>query len=105
MTYDILAAGIVYVFTALLLVGSITTFARVVDLKRRRQPLPTLLIRDVICWTGLAWPFVLIGFVRAWSLGSVVNGQVAWLLLTGFPPLVAALTYVRYELFVIGKRS
>lgn len=105
MTYDILAAVIVYVFTGLLVVGSVTTGARALELKRRHLSLPTLLTRDLICWTGLAWPFVAIGFVRAWDLGPLVSGQIPWLLLTGIPPLIAAATYVWFELRVIGKRT
>jgi hypothetical protein len=105
VTYEILAAAIVYVFTALLVMGSLTTGARALELKRRGLSLPTLLTRDLICWTGLAWPFVLIGLVRAWDLGATVAGRIDWLLITGVPPLIAAATYVWFELRVIGKRT
>jgi hypothetical protein len=105
MTYEGQAAVIFLVFTGLLVVGSITTIARVVDLTRRRHSLPTLLIRDVICWTGLAWPFVAIGFVRAFDVGPVVMGQIWWLYVTGIPPVIAALAYVYAEVFLIGRRT
>jgi hypothetical protein len=105
MTYEVQAAAIVFVFTGLLVIGSVTTIARAVDLRRRGHSLPTLLIRDVVVLTGLAWPFVAIGFVRAWDFGSVVAGQLWWLYLTGIPPLIAAAVFVYYETRVIGRRS
>jgi D-alanyl-lipoteichoic acid acyltransferase DltB (MBOAT superfamily) len=91
------------VFTLLLFLGLFTTSARVIELRRRDQSLPTLLIRDLIMLVGLAWPFAAVLVVRAFTLGPLVTGQFWWYAVTTIPPIIAVGVYCYFELFVIGK--
>jgi hypothetical protein len=105
MTNETVAAICLSLFVLLLTVAAVTTGARVIYLKRHNQPLPTLLIRDVIVKTSLSWAFLSIAIVRAFGLGPLVAGHVWWTLLTSIPPIFGAAVYVYYELFVIGRRT
>lgn len=97
----------VVVFIGLLLIGAISTTARVIRYHRAGLKQPVLLGRDRDLLIGLAVPIVAILTVRAFDLGALVSnaeGPHLWyLLLTGLPPIYALARYDWYEIAVIDR--
>lgn len=105
---NIVSAGILLVFTALLLVGSVSTVSRHFRYHRMKIRTPLLLYRDRDLLVGLSIPFLLISTVRAFDVNSLVRNadgspQLWWLLVTGLPPIYALARYCYFELFVIER--
>jgi hypothetical protein len=106
---DVVAAIYTYggiAFIVLIVVGAITTVARVLFYARNNAPRPRLLTRDVIVIGGLAWSFSLIVAVRflpSEQRVAFTTGNIAWALVTTLPALIAATTYVYFELFVVKR--
>jgi hypothetical protein len=99
--------GIVYL--AALLAGFVRTVVRLripaADWPEGHRP--QLLVRDVLVIGGFAvssTAVVLIRFLPLSERLALTQGNVLWALLTTIPSCVAVLTYVWFELFVIGKR-
>lgn len=103
MTLDTLKAAFASAFILLLAIGAITTFARVIYLRRQSHALPRLLIRDVLFFFGFSWTVVVILVVRAIGAPPGLGDQLWWVLLTSVPPIVSLLVYCYFELFVIGR--
>ena len=108
MANEVLSAAILLTFIGLLVVGAVSTVARVLRYKRQGIAPPVLLNRDRDLLIGLALPFVIIATVRAFGLQDRVlnsNGVpfIWYLILTGLPPIYAVARYCYYELAVIEK--
>ena len=105
---ELISAMIFVAFVVLLVVAAASTTIRYMAYRREGVGTPRLLPRDRDVMIGLAFPFVLIGGMRAFGLQSLVlNGDgvahVWWVLLTGLPPIYAVARYCYFELFVIEK--
>jgi hypothetical protein len=106
MTTEIASAVILMVFTALLLVGAVSTFGRHVRYRQLKIRPPLLLYRDRDLLVGLAIPFLLISMARAfnWNVRQLDGSpQLWWLLMTGIPPIYALARYCYFELYVIER--
>lgn len=94
------------VFLAGFLVAVITTGARVIWYIRHHEPRPRLLDRDVVVKSGMFVSFGLIAAIRFLppdQRAAVTQGNVGWALITTIPAVVAILTYVAYEIWVIPR--
>lgn len=87
-------------------IGALTTLGRVLYYFLHRIQRPRLLTRDVIVWGGLALSFAQIAIVRFLPpevRTQLTQGNLGWALSTTLPAVVAVLTYVYFELFVIER--
>lgn len=91
------------VFTALLTIGALSTLIRALRYVHAAQPWPKLLIRDLICFGGLGFDFLLILGVRFAGIGPSLAGNLAWVIITSAIAIAAVGTYVYFELFVIEQ--
>jgi hypothetical protein len=94
------------VFLLALLVGFLTTGARVIHYLLNHKARPRLLTRDVLTKGGLLLsfaPIVLIRFLPAETRQAITTGNVTWALLTTVPATLGMCVYVYYEIFVIER--
>lgn len=94
------------IFIVAIFVGAATTLARVLLYARNGKRRPRLLNRDLIVIGGLAWSFGLITALRFLPLEqrvAITAGNVAWALVTTIPAVIAAVTYVYAEFFVVRR--
>lgn len=101
--YETITLATFVVFTALLLVGAVSTLVRAIRYLHAGQPWPRLLVRDLILIGGLGMVFAMILLVRALGLSSTVVDNVPWALVTGAVAIISIGTCVFFELFVIEK--
>lgn len=100
-----LNTAILIIFTGLVVAGAGRTLYRVYEYRRAGRPLPQLLVRDVISRNSLAFSFILILAVRAFSLRDIVFDELWWTLITAVPAIYGAAVYAYYEYFVIDKHA
>jgi hypothetical protein len=98
------AALLFLTFTGLLIASFVSVGARAVDLHRGGHPIPLLLFRDVLFLGLLAVPFATILSVRAAGVGAQLSGNLAWILVTSGPAILALIVFLLFEAFVVGKR-
>jgi hypothetical protein len=108
------AVGVIYLVASLtflggILLGWISTLARVVYYARNHVPRPRLLTRDVLVKGGYSVSFTLIALVRllpAETRAALdLAGNVPWALLTSIPAAFASLVYLYFEWFVIERAT
>lgn len=92
------------VFTGLMGACFLSVALRAIDLRRHGQAIPLLLYRDVGVFGLLAVPFAAILFARASGIGHTLIGNLPWALATGGPAIAALITFLLFEVFVVGKR-
>lgn len=90
-------------FITLLLVGFLTTTARVAFYRVMRHALPRLLKRDIAVIGGLAASFGTILLVRALGIGPTLRENWLYAVLTDIPAISAVAVYVYFEVFVIER--
>jgi hypothetical protein len=100
-----LVAGLA--FLGGIVLGWLSTMARVVYYQRNHVQRPRLLTRDVLVKGGYSISFLLITLVRflptADRAALDLSGNVWWAILTAIPAAFSSLTYLWYELFVIER--
>jgi amino acid transporter len=89
------------VFLMFIFVGAASVATRVAFYRAKGYRRPRLLTRDVIDRAGFATSFGLILFGRAFDVPG--RTELPWTLATSIPAIVAAGTFVYYELFVIER--
>lgn len=112
MTHNPDVVNVIYLFAGLAFLGGIvlgwlSTLARVVYYYRNNVTRPRLLTRDVLVKGGYSVSFVLIALVRLLPtdqrLALDLSGNVWWAVLTAIPAALSSLVYLWYELFVIER--
>jgi len=90
-------------FTLLLLVGALSTLIRALRYRHALQPMPRLLVRDLIWQVALGVDFGALLVVRGLGLADEAERHVPWAILTSGLAVFAAATYAWYELRVIER--
>lgn len=91
-------------FLLLFAAGTIWTLARVLYYRVVGEAIPLILKRDAVVNGSFCLSFGLIVVIRFLPLDSriaLTSGNVWWALLTTLPAVLAALTYLVFEVFVI----
>ncbi len=105
---ELVAVGLLVIYTSLLFVGLGSTLIRAWRYRRDDVPAPRLLRRDLAVVSGHALPLVVLLVLRIldvvhfdFSRGGVNSSPLAWVLVLS-PAVFAIAVYVYYEFFVIG---
>ena len=96
---------VLLLFLSLLVLGAGATVLRGFHYLAVHEPMPKLLVRDMISRTGLAVPLTLLFGVRFLMPFISIQGLAqnpVWVLGTTVPAIVGVAVYAYYELFVLG---
>jgi hypothetical protein len=98
---DLINVALLSSFTACLAASAYRIIARALSYRRRGQPIPRLLPRDLVLVGGLLVPFATILLAR--SMDWAVRGNLVWQLATGIPAVAAVAVFTWYEFRVIDQ--
>ena len=101
-TVDTLAAAIFIIFTMMLITAALSVAVRVGRWQARRLPLPILLVRDLIVFSGFSFTFLAITVGRVLELPPEYTRTVAWILFTSVPAMTSMAVFLYFEFRVIG---
>lgn len=87
-------------FVVLLLIGTTSTIIRAVRYQIAREPIPLILIRDLISRTGITVPIAMVFAARALNIGGLQD-NLAWIAVTALPALIGVGTYAYFEVFIL----
>lgn len=99
---DTLAALIFVAFTFMVILAAVSVAFRVGRWQARRLPLPTLLVRDLLVFSGFSFTFLAITVARVLELPATYTRTVPWIVFTSAPSMTAMAVFLWFEFFVIG---